>query len=70
MTTSGIAFPVADDEGFGQSQVPLPLKPPIKSANYLYFKLSSKRCLNCNLSNLINRNRSGAKISQILCSCL
>ena len=46
---SGMTFPVADDEGFGQSQIPLPLIPPIKSANYLYFKLSSKLCLNCNL---------------------
>ena len=46
---SGMAFPVADDEGFGQSQIPLPLLPPIKSANCLCFKLSSKLCLNCNL---------------------
>ena len=46
---SGMAFPVADDEGFGQSQIPLPLMPPIKSANCLCFKLSSKLCLNCNL---------------------
>ena len=45
-----MAFPVADDEGFGQSQIPLPSVPPIKSANYLCFKLSSKQCLNCNLS--------------------
>ena len=45
---SGMAFPVADDEGFGQSQIPLPLMPPIKSANCLCFKLSSKLCLNCN----------------------
>ena len=49
--TSDMAFPVADDEGFGQSQIPLPSVPPIKSANYLCFKLSSKQCLNCNLSN-------------------
>ena len=47
--TSDMAFPVADDEGFGQSQIPLPSVPPIKSANYLCFKLSSKQCLNCNL---------------------
>ena len=47
---SGMAFPVADDEGFGQSQIPLPLMPPIKSANCLCFKLSSKLCLNCNLT--------------------
>ena len=46
---SGMAFSVADDEGFGQSQIPLPLMPPIKSANCLCFKLSSKLCLNCNL---------------------
>ena len=48
---SGMAFPVADDEGFGQSQIPLPLMPPIKSANCLCFKLSSKLCLNCNFAN-------------------
>ena len=47
--TSDMAFPVADDEGFGQSQIPLHSVPPIKSANYLCFKLSSKQCLNCNI---------------------
>ena len=50
---SGMAFPVADDEGFGQSQIPLPLLPPIKSANCLCFKLSSKLCLNCNFNEVL-----------------
>ena len=56
---SGMAFPVADDEGFGQSQIPLPLMPPIKSANCLCFKLSSKLCLNCNFApNWLQMNTS------------
>ena len=36
---SGMAFPVADDEGFGRCQIPLPTMPLVKSAIYLYFKL-------------------------------
>ena len=48
--TSDFAFSVADDERFGQSQIPLPSVPPIKSANDLCFKLSSKQCLNCNFT--------------------
>ena len=60
---SGMAFPVADDEGFGQSQIPLPLLPPIKSANCLCFKLSSKLCLNCNLCKILTNK------VRISCTC-
>ena len=56
--TSDFAFSVADDERFGQSQIPLPSGPPIKSANDLCFKLSSKRCLNCNLYDIIATTRT------------
>ena len=63
--TSDMAFPVADDEGFGQSQIPLPSVPPIKSANYLCFKLSSKQCLNCNLELFPDSKIGLVKISPI-----
>ena len=44
----GVIAPILRN-GFGRSQIPLPAMLPIKSAICLYFKLTSKQRLNCNL---------------------